>query len=616
MPTQTPSSPGLIRVAVCGSVDDGKSTLLGRLLAETGSLPADTIEAARAQRSQAEAVGVGDIDFSLITDGLAAEREQGITIDVAYRHLYLPGGGRAIMADSPGHEQYTSNMAVAVAGADVALLVVDAHRGIRRQTWRHLGIAALMGVGQLVVAINKMDAIAWDYAVFDQLATQLRERASQLGFTATQVVPVSALVGTNVTRGSHDASALWWRGETLLTALAATTPSSPSTMVTRFPVQLVTRANGTRFYHGTLASGILRKGDQIGVAGASELTNVAQLVVASGAGIARTGDAVAITVASDIDIRRGDVLASQPAALHLAQRFNAEIIWLHDEPLVSGRSYLLRNQAAAVPVSIDNINYVLDVETWQPGAEQNLRRNDIGSVELVTSTPLSLDRFLDCQQTGGVVICDRLSGDTVAVALIREHLSSHQSLEFDYRVDRRAREQLKGHPGRVIWFTGLSGSGKSTIAEALVSRLHAAGVHTAVLDGDSVRTGLSKDLGFSAPDRAENVRRVAEVAKLMAEAGLVVLVALISPFRADRSLAQELITETDFIEVFVDTPLAVCQQRDPKGLYQRAELGRVANMTGVGQTYEPPLHPDVRVVGMGDVTDAVTAILAVAKLQA
>lgn len=591
----------LFRVVTCGSVDDGKSTLLGRLLAETDSLPVDTVEAARHTRRPGSAVPLGQIDYSLVTDGLEAERDQGITIDVAYRHLYMPSGRRAILADAPGHEQYTRNMAVAASTADVAILLADAMRGTRAQTHRHLTVCALMGVRHIVLAVNKLDGAGWKQEVFEDIVAEVRATAARMGVPDVMAVPVSALTGANVTQPATEMP--WYTGPTLLEALDELPLTEDVGSGLRIQVQTILRAPDFRGYGGMVTSGVIRPGDHIKVADSGQSAVVTRLLTLDGdtpveLAEVRAGLSAAVELDRDIDITRGDVLASPEDSPVPADRFSAEIVWLAEEELAHGRSYLLRTGAAEVPAVVTAVRHRLDVTTGAELAARALGPNDIGRVELATNRPIPLDAYARCHDTGGFLLCDRVTGATVAAGLTRFALRrSANVVKHDFTVDRAARELINGHPGRVLWFTGLSGSGKSTVANEVVKQLHARGIRTFILDGDSVRHGLSKDLGFTAEDRAENVRRVAEVARLMVDAGLVVVVSLVSPFRGDRRAARALFEDGDFYEVFVDTPLEVCIERDPKGLYAKAAGGNLPNMTGMGQDYEPPSHPDVHLDG-------------------
>ncbi len=591
----------LIRVVTCGSVDDGKSTLLGRMLAETDSLPTDIVEAARFTRRTGSAVPVGEIDYSLVTDGLEAERDQGITIDVAYRHLYLPSGRRAVLADAPGHEQYTRNMAVAASTADVAILLADAMRGTRTQTHRHLAVCALMGVRHIVLAVNKMDGVEWDQAIFDAITAEVRESAARHEVHDVISVPVSALTGVNVTSRAPEIG--WYDGPCMLEALDGLNIPAPVSEAFRMPVQVILRSTDFRGYGGLVAAGTVRVGSKIKVADSGQTAVVTRLVAMHGEASmdlesVPAGKSAAIELDRDLDITRGDLLADADAAPVPADRFSADMVWLGEEPLAHGRSYTLRCGPIDAPATVTAVRHRLDVTTGSELAARTLGMNDVGRVEFATGRTVPLETYKECHDTGGFLLCDRVTGDTVAAGLTRFALRrSANVVEHDFTIDRAAREVLNGHAGKVLWFTGLSGSGKSTVANEVARTLHGLGIRTFILDGDAVRHGLTKDLGFTPSDRAENVRRVAEVAKLMVDAGIVVLVSLVSPFRADRRAARALFDEGDFTEVFVDTPLEVCIERDPKGLYAKAEQGALPNMSGVGQEYEAPTHPDVALDG-------------------
>ena len=607
MSGQTP----VLHLVTCGSVDDGKSTLIGRLLVETDSVPIDQLEYARTTRRGGSTVPVGEVDYSLLTDGLEAEREQGITIDVAYRHLNLPNGRRVLIADSPGHEQYTRNMAVAASNGDVAVLLVDAARGVRPQTHRHLTVCALMGVQTIIVAVNKMDLVDYSHEVFEQVMGEVRTTAARLGVEQIDGIPVSAVTGANVTTKSDDMP--WYNGEALLGALSIWAPAGRAVDEDfRFPVQFIVRAAGNfRGYAGTVVAGSVRGGDEIVVADSGRTAKIDRIVTSDGdLQEAKYGQAVTLTLDREVDITRGDILASG-SSLQPADRFGVDMVWLGEEPLAHGRSYLLISGSRSVPATVTSVRHRLDVVSGHEHAARVLNMNDIGRVEIATDRPIPMDPYALCRDTGGFLLVDRVTADTVAAGLSRHAMRRAFNLvPHEYEVDHQARSALMGHPARVVWLTGLSGSGKSTIADAAVRKLHAMGIHTYVLDGDNVRTGLNKDLGFTPEDRAENVRRVAEVSKLMRDSGVVVFVALVSPYRSDRETAALLFVEGEFIEVFVDTPVDVCTERDPKGLYAKAAAGNLPNMTGVGQIYEPPVSPDLTLRGTGDLETSADLLVA------
>jgi bifunctional enzyme CysN/CysC len=606
----------VLHLVTCGSVDDGKSTLIGRLLVETDSVPIDQLEYARTTRRGGSTVPVGEVDYSLLTDGLEAEREQGITIDVAYRHLNLPNGRRVLIADSPGHEQYTRNMAVAASNGDVAVLLVDAARGVRPQTHRHLTVCALMGVQTIIVAVNKMDLVDFSHEVFEEVMGEVRTTAARLGVEQIDGIPVSAVTGANITTKSDDM--LWYKGEALLGALAVWEPvGRVANEGFRFPVQFIVRAQGNfRGYAGTVVAGSVRPGDEVMVADSGRSARIDRIVTSDGdLQEATFGQAVTLTLDHEVDITRGDILASG-SSLQPADRFGVDMVWLGEEPLAHGRSYLLISGSRSVPATVTSVRHQLDVVSGHEHAARVLNMNDIGRVEIATDRPIPMDPYEQCRDTGGFLLVDRVTADTVAAGLSRHAMRRAFNLvPHDYEVDHQARSALMGHPARVVWLTGLSGSGKSTIADAAVRKLHAMGIHTYVLDGDNVRTGLNKDLGFTPEDRAENVRRVAEVSKLMRDSGVVVFVALVSPYRSDRETAASLFAEGEFVEVFVDTPVDICSERDPKGLYAKAAAGNLPNMTGVGQIYEPPVSPDLILRGTGDL-EASADLLVAAILEA
>ena len=608
--TTTRQTP-VLHLVTCGSVDDGKSTLIGRLLAETNSVPLDQLEYARQTRRGGSTIPVGEVDFSLLTDGLEAEREQGITIDVAYRHMNLPNGRRVLIADAPGHEQYTRNMAVAASNGDVAVLLVDAARGVRPQTHRHLTVCALMGVKTVIIAVNKMDLVGYGQAAFDEVVEVVQTTASRLGVPDVRSIPMSAAVGDNVTSLTNEMP--WFHGPSLLESLCDWEPvEDTANKPFRFPVQFIVRAEGNfRGYAGTVVSGEVSRGDEIVVADSGRTAMVDRIVTFDGdLEQAVSGQAVTLTLDHEVDVTRGDLISGVgPTAAQPADRFSADLVWLGEEPLAHGRSYLLVSGSRSVPATVTNVRYRLDVVSGHEHSARLLNMNDVGRVEIATDRPIPMDPYSTSRDTGGFLLVDRVTADTVAAGLTRHAMRrSFNVVPHSYDVDHEARVRLMGHEGKVVWLTGLPGSGKSSIADAAVRRLHALGVHTYVLDGDNVRTGLNKDLGFTPEDRAENVRRVAEVSKLMLDSGLVVFVALVSPYRSDRLSAKELFGQGEFLEVHVDTSVEVCAQRDPKGLYAKAAAGSLPNMTGMGQAYEVPEQPDLILHGVGDIEASVTAL--------
>lgn len=595
----------IVRVVACGSVDDGKSTLIGRLLAETASVPDDLLDYARKTRRGGSIVPAGQVDFSLLMDGLDAEHTQGITIDVAYRHLYLPSGRRAILADAPGHEQYTRNMAVAASTAEIAILLVDITKGVRPQTHRHLRVCTLMGLRTMIIAVNKMDAVGYDRARFEEVADHLRALTTRLEISDVTVIPVSALVGDNIVR-SQDSTA-WYEGPTLLEALSLWEPpsSGEEPVRVRLPIQYVIRTTAFRGYAGTLLSGQLRVGDQITIAASGTNAKISRLLTAGQDTIeAMPGTAVVIGLDREVDAARGDLIIDTPASGKLelpANAFCADLIWTDDQQLMRGRSYLMVAGTLTVPATITVIRGRLDMTTGMLRPACSLETNDIGIVDLATTTAVPLDEYQRCRGNGSFILVDRLTSDTVAAGMIRQALRRGRNVTaHEFALDRVARAGLKAQRPQVVWLTGLPSAGKSTIADALERQLHAMGMHTYVLDGDNIRTGLNKDLSFTPEDRSENVRRIAETAKLMLDAGLIVIVSVVSPFRSDRRAARDLFDDGDFIEVFINTPVDICIERDPKGLYAKAREGTILNMTGVGQRYEPPEDPEITLDGTID----------------
>jgi len=540
---------------------------------------------------------------------------------VAYRHMNLPNGRRVLVADSPGHEQYTRNMAVAASNGDVSILMVDAARGVRPQTHRHLTISALMGVKTVIVAVNKMDLVGYEHATFEEIVGTVRVTAARLNVPEVIAVPVSAFVGDNITEPS--ANMPWYTGPTLLKVLEDWEPiESGQDEPFRFPVQFIVRAEGNfRGYAGTVVSGQVSPGDDVIIADSGRTAKVDRIVTydlhvdghIAELDVAEEGAAVTITLDHEVDVTRGDVIsAGAGELLQPSDRFAADMVWLGEEPLAHGRSYLLVSGSRSVPATVTNVRHRLDVVTGHEHAARLLSMNDIGRVEVATDKPIPMDPYSLCRDTGGFLLVDRVTADTVAAGMVRHAMRRSTNLvRHDYVVDEDARRLLMGHDSKVVWLTGLSGAGKSTIADAAVRKLHALGVHTYVLDGDNVRHGLNKDLGFTAEDRAENVRRVAEVSKLMVDAGLVVFVALVSPFIGDRRAAREIFGPDQFIEVYVDTPLDVVSERDTKGLYAKAAAGNLPNLTGVGQEYEAPEAPELILHGEGDLEASVDELVRV-----
>ena len=596
------ATPAIVRLVTCGSVDDGKSTLIGRLLVETDSVPHDTLDATKKTRRPGSIIPAGEIDFSLLTDGLEAEREQGITIDVAYRSMSLLDGRRLIIADAPGHEQYTRNMAVAASRADIALVLVDATRGIRPQTLRHLTICSLMGVKQIMVVINKLDALGFDKKVFDQLVADLQPTVQRLAIKEIIYVPVSALAGDNVTYKTDNLS--WYSGKSLLDEIQNWRDKSEDSAHSRLCVQLISRADNFRGVSGTISQGEFKVGDDVVVLPSERRAKLAKLVTFDGdIQSAPAGKAVTMVLEPDIDATRGDYIEKADNYTNPADRFSANLVWLGESELISSRSYYLVNSSGMVPATITTIRHRLNITEGSQESARTLGMNEIGLVEIATDAPIPLTKYSDDRNSGNFVLVDRVTLGTVGAGMVVHALRRATNItKHDYEVDKTARAKQKGQRAKLIWMTGLSGSGKSTIANALEKKLFASGVHGYILDGDNLRLGLNKDLGFTKEDRAENVRRVAEVGKLMVDAGLVVIVALVSPFKVDRDHARELFDGGEFVEVWVKTPAEVCAERDPKGLYKKAKSGSLPNLTGVGQDYEPPTDAELVLDGTEEIS--------------
>ncbi len=589
----TESTPrGLLRFLTCGSVDDGKSTLIGRLLHDTKALFDDQL-AALEKDSRRHGTTGGDIDFALLVDGLEAEREQGITIDVAYRFFATPRRS-FIVADTPGHEQYTRNMATGASNAELAVLLVDARKGLMAQTKRHAAIVSLLGIRHVVLAVNKIDLVGFDKRRFEEISAAFDAFAARLDFRSVVAIPLSARFGDNVTEAS--ASTPWYRGRTLLAHLeAAAVAAEPAALPFRFPVQYVNRRNHDfRGLAGTVASGRVVVGDEVVVASSGHASRVKRIVTFDGdrAG-AETGDAVTLVLADALDVPRGEVLAHPKARPAVTTRFSARLVWMAQEPLASGRTLMMKIGSRTVPVAVTALKHGVAVDTLAEETVERLALNGIGVVEIEASAPIALDPYAQNHDTGGFILIDRFSNATVAAGMVIEPLGARNVHVHGFNIDRAARAALKHQKPLVLWFTGLPGSGKSTIANLVERKLHALGRHTALLDGDSLRQGLNLDLGFDAASRAENIRRAGEVAKLMADTGLVVIAAFVSPFREDRDKLRGRFAPGEFVEVFVDTPVGVCAERDPKGLYARARQGGIADFTGIGQDYEAPASPEL-----------------------
>jgi bifunctional enzyme CysN/CysC len=602
-------SGAIVRLLTCGSVDDGKSTLIGRLLVETDSIPHDTIGAARKVRRSGSTIAAGEIDFSLLTDGLEAEREQGITIDVAYRSMSLLDGKRLIISDAPGHEQYTRNMVVAASRADIGLVLIDAIKGVRTQTLRHLTICSLMGVSRIIIAINKLDAMEYKQEVFDSISRDIERAVERLNVSDIHLIPISALAGDNVVYKSKNMP--WYSGQTLQEAIQGWEKPLDKTASGMMRIQMIARAENFRGVSGTVRRGSFSKGDEITIYPSNQKATISSIVTFENeTKKANSEDAVTLVLTPEVDATRGDVIAHDPKDLTAADRFAAHVVWLNEEALIHSRSYLLMSGPTTTPAMITKIRHKIDVNTGEHLSTETLKMNEIGDVEIASDIPIVMRPYLDDREFGNFILVDRLTLKTVGAGMMKHALRRSSNVTHqDYEVDKSQRSAQKNQKAKVVWLTGLSGSGKSTIANALEKRLFAQGVHSYVLDGDNLRMGLNMDLGFTSTDRAENVRRVSEVAKLMVDAGLVVISALVSPFEVDRQRAKSIFEDGEFVEIFVDTPVDICRARDPKGLYKKSAAGEIPNFTGVGQDYEPPLSPTLIVDGTSPIDEIVEKIL-------
>jgi bifunctional enzyme CysN/CysC len=606
----------LLRFITCGSVDDGKSTLIGRLLYESKLIFDDQLAALEADSRRVGTQG-GALDFALLVDGLAAEREQGITIDVAYR-FFTTERRKFIVADTPGHEQYTRNMVTGASTADVAVILVDARKGVLTQTRRHSFIVSLLGIKHVALAVNKLDLVGYDQAVFDRIAADYRGFAAGLGLASIQAIPISALRGDNVLAAG--ANTPWYDGPTLAAYLETVEVGQDAVSGPfRLQVQLVTRPDlDFRGYAGIIAGGSVRPGDEVRVLPSGATARVERIVTADGdRSAAEAGQSVTLTLDRETDISRGDMIVSAADPAGLADQFEAHLVWLHADPLLPGRPYLLKLGSSTVTCTVTHIKHGINVNTLERTPATTLAVNDIAVANIATDRRLPFDPYQANRETGGFVLIDRLTNVTVGAGLIDFALRRSDNIHWQaLDVTKEARVAVKGHRPGVVWFTGVSGAGKSTIANALERRLHAMGCHTATLDGDNVRHGLSRDLGFTDADRVENIRRVAEVAKLMVDAGLLVLVSFISPFRAERDRARALVDDDEFVEVFVDTPLDVAEGRDRKGLYRKARAGNLPHFTGIDSPYEPPPSPEVRIDTVASsVAESVEQIISLLRAQ-
>jgi len=586
----------LLRFITCGSVDDGKSTLIGRLLYESKMIFEDQMKTLEADSKRIGTQGE-KIDFALLVDGLAAEREQGITIDVAYR-FFSTDRRKFIVADTPGHEQYTRNMITGASTADLAVVLIDARKGILTQTRRHSNLVKLVGIEEVVLAVNKMDLVGYDRAVFEKILADYNSFAAELGFRKVTAIPMSALEGDNVT--THTTSMPWYQGPPLMEYLETVPINVEAAQLKpmRLPVQWVNRPNlDFRGFAGTLASGTIKVGDTVRAMPSGKQSRVKGIIFhTQELTSAVASQAVTLTLDDEIDISRGDVLCDPATPATAADQFETMLVWMVDQPMQPGRNYWLKCGTRTVNATVTRINYQLNVNTSEKLAAEQLTLNAVASCNIATDQPLVFDPYIENRTTGGFILIDRLSNNTVAAGMIDAALRlANTVVPHSFTLDKESRAAAKGQVPKVIWLTGLPSSGKSTIANLAEQKLHASGKHTYILDGDNIRQRFNKDLGFSETDRIENIRRIAEVANLMVDAGLIVLVTSISPYRADRDTARRLFQPGEFIEVFVDTPLAVAEQRDSKGLYQRARAGEISNFTGIDSPYETPENPELRI---------------------
>ncbi|MGA3157705.1 MAG: sulfate adenylyltransferase subunit CysN [Steroidobacteraceae bacterium] len=586
----------LLRFITCGSVDDGKSSLIGRLLFESKMLFEDQLATLASDSKRIGTTG-GELDFALLLDGLSAEREQGITIDVAYR-FFSTERRKFIVADTPGHEQYTRNMVTGASTADLAVILVDARKGILTQTRRHSYLVSLLGIRHIVLAINKMDLVDYSQERFNEIQEQFRPFAEQIGLHEVCYLPISAVQGANITRLSERTS--WFRGPTLMEYLETVELDEQRLRRApfRLPVQWVNRPNlDFRGFSGLIASGAIKQGARVRVSPGGTQSTVTRIVTADGdLAQAVAGQSVTLTLGDEIDVSRGDVISAAESPPEVSDQFEATLVWMHEQPLLRGRSYLMKIGAKTVTATVLPLKYKINVNTLEQLAATRLELNEIGVCVLELDRPVAFDPYEDNRETGAFILIDRLTNNTVGAGMLRFALRRSQNVHWQaLDVNKQAHTLLNGHKPCVLWFTGYSGAGKSTIANLVEKRLHALAQHTYLLDGDNVRHGLNRDLGFTDVDRVENIRRVAEVSKLMVDAGLIVLVSFISPFRSERRMARNLLQAGEFLEIFVDTPLAAAEQRDVKGLYKKARQGQLKNFTGIDSPYEAPENPEIRI---------------------
>ncbi len=587
----------MLRFITCGSVDDGKSTLIGRLLWDSKLIFEDQLAALEVDSKKVGTQGE-DIDYALLLDGLQAEREQGITIDVAYR-FFSTDKRKFIVADTPGHEQYTRNMVTGASTAGVAVILIDARKGVLTQTKRHSYLASLVGIKNVAVAVNKMDLVDYSRERFDEICREYDLISSDLGFEEIVYIPLSALKGDNVFDPSTKTP--WYKGETLLHYLEnVQVANNAADKDFRMRVQWVNRPDlNFRGFCGTIASGVVRPGDEVIVPSSGQTSRVAKIVTMDGdLDEAVAGQAITLCLEDEIDISRGDMLTTPQSRPSHADQFEAKLVWMHEDPLLPGRSYLLKAGSATAPAQITELKRKVNVNTLKLEPGKTLAMNEVGICNISITKAISFDSYDTNRHTGNFILIDRFTNATVGAGMIDFPLRRATNIHWQsIAIDKQSRSTLKNQKPCVLWFTGLSGSGKSTIANLVEKKLHSMGKHTYLLDGDNIRHGLNRDLGFTDADRVENIRRIAETAKLFVDAGIIVLTAFISPFKSERNLARELLDEGEFVEIFVNTPLDICEQRDPKGLYKKARSGELKNFTGIDSAYEAPENPEIVVDG-------------------
>ncbi|MDR4462211.1 MAG: sulfate adenylyltransferase subunit CysN [Nitrospirales bacterium] len=594
---KTQEEKSLLRFITCGSVDDGKSTLIGRLLWDSKLIFEDQLAALQIDSKRIGTQG-DDIDFALLVDGLQAEREQGITIDVAYR-FFSTETRKFIVADTPGHEQYTRNMVTGASTADLAIVIVDARKGVLTQTMCHSYLVSLLGIKKVILAINKMDLVGYAQAIYATIQSNYDQFIKNLTFDEVVCIPVSALKGDNVFYPSPNTD--WYHGPTIMNQLGTVDIHRDAMQKPfRFPVQWVNRPNSDfRGFSGTIASGTVRPGDTLIVPSSGQTGKVGRIVTFDGdVDLAVAGQSITLTLEDEIEIGRGELLSASQARPTHADQFEATLIWMHDDPLLPGRKYLLKAGSRILPAQVGDLKYKINVDAMEHLATKTLKLNEVGVCNVSLDQAMSFDPYGENRQTGAFILIDHYTNATIAAGIINFALRRADNIHWQsVDIHKEARATLKGQKPFILWFTGLSGAGKSTVANLVEKKLHSLGRHTYLLDGDNVRHGLNRDLGFTDVDRVENIRRVAEAAKLMVDAGLIVLVSFISPFRSERETARQLMEEGEFLEVFIDTPLEICEMRDAKGLYKKARAGQLKNFTGIDSPYERPEDAEITIEG-------------------